>query len=119
MKNNYIDKKVNGLFLEIVNENDLLFGLLRLNLPKDKKQGAMIRELHVYGKSLKLKEKGQISQHKGLGRRLMNEAEEIAQKQGVTKIRVISGVGVREYYRKLGYELEKGKREYMVKSIEK
>ena len=113
-------------FLEIVNKNDILFGLLRLRISKNKEnkeKQAIIRELHVYGKSLKLKEKGQISQHKGLGRWLMKEAEEIAKKQGCRKIKIISGVGVREYYRKLGYELEEDelgnvkKGEYMVKEL--
>ena len=114
-------------FLEIVNKNEILFGLLRLRI---KNKQAMIRELHVYGKSMKLREKGKISQHKGLGRRLMKEAEKIAQKKGCKKIRVISGVGVREYYRKLGYVLESEKSgerdksgnikkgEYMVKTLD-
>ncbi len=98
-------------FLEIVNENDILFGLLRLRI---KNKEAMIRELHIYGKALKLGEEGKISQHKGLGKWLMNKAEEISKKQGCKKISVISGVGVREYYKKLGYELEG---EYMVRFL--
>jgi len=96
-------------FLEIVNKNDILFGLLRLRIIGKK---AIIRELHVYGQSLKLGQKGKTSQHMGLGKWLMNEAEDIAKKQKVKKIFVISGVGVREYYRKLGYSLEGS---YMVK----
>ena len=109
-------------FLEIVNKNDLLFGLLRLDLPKNKqgkKQGAMIRELHVYGKALKLKEKQEnASQHRGLGKRLMKKAEDIARKKGYKKIKVISGVGVRGYYKRLGYSLDTKERgEYMVKEL--
>ena len=112
-------------FLEIVNKDDILFGLLRLrvcanNIPSTKsptthpiKKG-IIRELHIYGKELKLGEKGDISQHKGLGKWLMEEAEKIAGKNKIKKIEVISGVGVREYYRKLGYKLEE---EYMVKFL--
>jgi elongator complex protein 3 len=98
-------------FLEIVNKNDILFGLLRLRLSKT---GAMIREIHVYGQSLKLKEKGKFSQHKGMGKWLMNEAEKIALKNRYKKIKVISGIGVREYYKKLGYKLEGT---YMVKEL--
>ena len=77
----------------------------------------MIRELHVYGKALKLKEKQEnASQHRGLGKRLMKKAEDIARKKGYKKIKVISGVGVRGYYKKLGYSLDtKEKGEYMVK----
>ncbi|VDP94311.1 unnamed protein product [Echinostoma caproni] len=37
----------------------------------------------------------------------MEEAERIAREEhGSVKIAVISGVGTRNYYRKLGYELE-------------
>jgi elongator complex protein 3 len=46
---------------------------------------------------------------------LMREAEKIARKEKVKKISVISGVGVREYYRNLGYELEES---YMVKRLD-
>ncbi|GAU35871.1 hypothetical protein TSUD_383630, partial [Trifolium subterraneum] len=43
----------------------------------------------------------------GYGTLLMEEAERIARKEHrSTKIGVISGVGTRHYYRKLGYELE-------------
>ncbi len=98
-------------FLEIVNKEDILFGLLRLRIVKDK---AVVRELHVYGQSLRLGEKGKISQHKGFGKMLMKEAEKIAIKEKIKKIYVISGIGVREYYKNLGYELEDT---YMVKDL--
>jgi elongator complex protein 3 len=94
-------------YLEIVNKDDLLFGLLRLRINKNKKLPATVREVHVYGPALKLGIEGKISQHKGLGKWLMTEAEKIAKKKGREKIRVISGVGVREYYRKTGYRLDK------------
>ncbi len=97
-------------FLEIVNKDNILFGLLRLRLSSR----AMIRELHVYGKALELGVEGKISQHKGLGKWLMNEAEKIAKANKFKKIYVISGIGVREYYKKLGYKLEEA---YMVKWI--
>ena len=77
---------------------------------------AMIRELHVYGQALKLGEKGNVGQHTGLGKWLMSEAEKIAKEEKCKKISIISGVGVRNYYRKLGYELEK-EGEYMGKEI--
>ena len=98
-------------FLEIVNDDDILFGLLRLRIVNEK---AIIRELHVYGQSLKLGEEGKISQHIGLGKWLMNEAEKIAEENKCKKILVISGIGVREYYKKLGYNLENT---YMVKKL--
>ncbi len=103
-------------FLEIVNKEDILFGLLRLRITN---KNAMIRELHVYGQSLKLGETGKESggQHTGLGKWLMEEAEKIAKKEKCKEIKVISGVGVREYYRKLGYNLNNGKGEYMEKVL--
>ncbi len=136
-------------FIEIVNREDILFGLLRLriinekgavvndkiskwgstinnnidrlkldNLKLNNKNIAIIRELHVYGQSLKLGEKSEIAgQHVGLGKRLMNEAERVAKKEKCKEIKVISGIGVREYYRKLGYELSKEKGEYMKKFL--
>ena len=65
---------------------------------------AFIRELHTYGQQLSLGEhQDDAAQHKGLGRRLVEEAERIATQAGFKKMAVISGVGVRGYYRKLGY----------------
>ncbi|MDD5012377.1 MAG: tRNA uridine(34) 5-carboxymethylaminomethyl modification radical SAM/GNAT enzyme Elp3 [Candidatus Nanoarchaeia archaeon] len=98
-------------FLEIVNDDDILFGLLRLRIVGTR---ALVRELHVYGQSLKLGDEGKVSQHIGLGKWLMKEAEKIAEKNKCKKILVISGIGVREYYRKLGYDLEDS---YMIKII--
>ena len=112
----YLASEGTEYFLEIVNKKDILFGLLRLRIGK--KSGAIIRELHVYGKSLKLGEEGKSGgQHKGFGKWLLDEAEIIAKKNKQNKIKVISGVGVREYYKKLGYVLEKGKGEYLIKSL--
>ncbi|MCX6796243.1 MAG: tRNA uridine(34) 5-carboxymethylaminomethyl modification radical SAM/GNAT enzyme Elp3 [Candidatus Falkowbacteria bacterium] len=81
---------------------------------------ALIRELHVYGElvsvgnpSTLLRTSKKI-QHSGLGKRLLTEAEKIAKNKGYQKIVIISGVGAREYYRKLGYKLENS---YMVKKI--
>ena len=93
-------------FIELVNKEGILFGLLRLRI--DKNSPAMVRELHIYGPTLKISEKANSEwQHKGLGKLLMKEAERIAMVKGCKKIRVISGVGVREYYKKLGYKLNK------------
>jgi elongator complex protein 3 len=64
---------------------------------------------------MKINDTGDQSQHRGLGMRLMHEAERIAREEGYKKMAVISGVGVREYYRnKLGYTLEGT---YMVKKL--
>ena len=108
----YKASKGTEYFLEIVNKSDILFGLLRLRLYDN---SAIIRELHVYGKALKLGEKSRIAtQHKGIGKWLMTEAEKIVKKKKINKLRIISGVGVRDYYRKLGYKFENT---YMVKEM--
>ena len=104
-----------------------LYALLRLRIPsqylpskkhfiKELTGAAIIRELHTYGDVVALDNKAkQATQHKGLGRKLMMEAERISKKDfGVKKIAVISGIGVREYYKKLGYKLEGS---YMVKNF--
>ena len=79
---------------------------------------AIIRELHTYGPSLEINEKsGKASQHRGFGKKLMAEAEKIAKEEfKVKKIAVIAGVGVRGYFRKLGYNLRST---YMVKKLAK
>ncbi|PIZ73350.1 hypothetical protein CO045_02305 [Candidatus Peregrinibacteria bacterium CG_4_9_14_0_2_um_filter_41_14] len=105
---------------------DKLIGLVRLRLPKNKNtyipeltDAALVRELHVYGtqKSLNKDKKDSLkskTQHKGYGRHLMEAAEQTAAAAGYKKIAVISAIGTREYYKKLGYELEGT---YMVKGI--
>jgi len=98
-------------FLQIINKNNILFGLLRLRINQNKT--AFIRELHVYGKATALGKKGKI-QHRGLGKKLMKKAEEIVRKEKIKKLKVISGVGVRQYYKKLHYRLEK---QYMMKNL--
>ncbi len=75
---------------------------------------ALIRELHTYGELIPVGSKKTAVQHAGLGKRLLLAAEDIARKKGYKKMAIISGVGVREYYKKLGYSLE---RSYMVKRI--
>ncbi|HPN81233.1 MAG TPA: GNAT family N-acetyltransferase, partial [bacterium] len=54
-------------------------------------------------------------QHLGLGKKLLQQAEKITRQHQLKKIAVISGVGVREYYKKNGYNLEGS---YMVKTLE-
>ncbi len=55
------------------------------------------------------------AQHRGLGAALLREAERLAaEEHGATSLRVLSGVGVREYYRNLGYTIEGP---YAVKSL--
>ena len=64
----------------------------------------MIREVHVYGRVEKLQHAGiNNAQHRGLGTQLVNRACELAARAGYQRINVISAVGTRGYYRKLGF----------------
>ena len=107
-----------------------LIGFLRLRLPDTSVSGdtgsdrdvlpcirgcALIRELHVYSN---LNDVGNTIegslQHRGFGKQLVAKAEEIARERGYHKIAIISGTGVRGYYKKLGYKLIDT---YMIKEI--
>ncbi|MBI5421685.1 tRNA uridine(34) 5-carboxymethylaminomethyl modification radical SAM/GNAT enzyme Elp3 [Candidatus Peregrinibacteria bacterium] len=104
---------------------DKIVGLCRLRLPSQNRKpifkalenAALIRELHIYGRQKSLETTSNTtskSQHHGFGKALMAEAERIATEAGYSKIAVIAAIGTREYYKKLGYELEET---YMVKSL--
>uniref|UniRef100_A0A7R9VYY6 Elongator complex protein 3 n=1 Tax=Chlamydomonas euryale TaxID=1486919 RepID=A0A7R9VYY6_9CHLO len=107
---------------------DILIGLLRLRKvagpddaahrqPALRGRTSVVRELHVYGSAVSVgtRDAGK-SQHHGYGTLLMEAAERIARfEHRSTKLAVISGVGTRHYYRKLGYHLEGT---YMVKHLE-
>lgn len=102
---------------------DKLFSMLRLRLPEktermlfEELEGAAItREVHTYGQVAQIDiNDGIKTQHRGLGKRLMIKAEEIARKRGYRKMAVISAIGTREYYKKLGYSLEGT---YMIKEL--
>ncbi|MDD5043259.1 MAG: tRNA uridine(34) 5-carboxymethylaminomethyl modification radical SAM/GNAT enzyme Elp3 [Patescibacteria group bacterium] len=83
------------------------------------KDCALIRELHTYGQLMPLRSEKNLKtkiQHQGFGKMLMAQAEKIAVKEGFKKIAVIAGVGVRGYYKKLGYKL---KGTYMIKHLTK
>ncbi|XP_061560498.1 elongator complex protein 3 isoform X1 [Phycodurus eques] len=104
-------------------EQDILIGLLRLRRcspqsfrPELKGGVSIVRELHVYGSVVPVSSRDPSKfQHQGFGMMLMEEAERIAtDEHGSYKLAVISGVGTRNYYRKMGYELEGP---YMVKHL--
>lgn len=96
-------------------EQDILVGLLRLRKISDQSfrpellgKCSIVRELHVYGSVVPVNARDPTKfQHQGFGMLLMEEAERIAREEHRSdKIAVISGVGTRNYYRKMGYELE-------------
>ncbi|HOK58704.1 tRNA uridine(34) 5-carboxymethylaminomethyl modification radical SAM/GNAT enzyme Elp3 [Methanothrix sp.] len=87
-------------FISFDTVDDTLVGFLRLRLGAE----ARIRELHVYGPLVPLGRRGGW-QHRGIGARLIEMAEEMARDQGYDRISVTSGIGVRGYYASLGYTL--------------
>lgn len=102
-------------FLSYATPRGKLAGFLRLSLPLpaaspneilDELRGcAVIREVHVYGPALEIgaASRGE-AQHAGLGTRLIDQAMQIARDAGFKRIAVISAIGTREYYRRLGFE---------------
>jgi len=85
-------------------ERDALIGHARLRM--DDGPVASLRELKVFGRMVPIKERGEEWQHRGYGRELVARAEEVARARGCDGMRVTSGVGVRGYYRSLGYSRE-------------
>lgn len=102
------------VFLSYEDENETLFGLLRLRADQEK---AIVRELHIFGPEVPLGGRSeQAAQHKGLGEGLLREAERIAGGEfRADRLLVLSGVGARDYYRSLGYVLQGA---YMVKELD-
>ncbi len=98
-------------FLEFVTPEDRIVGFLRLSLPREKSfvvelgESAVIREVHVYGASLGFGDRANDkAQHRGLGGRLVEEAARRARAAGYDCLAVISAIGTRDWYRKLGFE---------------
>jgi len=121
----FIDKyRASGVeeyFLSFESEDrKILYSLLRLRLTQkvsleEIEDCAIIREVHTYGQEVAVGDSGKV-QHAGFGKKLLENAEEIAREQGYKKIAVIAAVGAREYYRKYGY---KQQGTYLTKSLDK
>jgi elongator complex protein 3 len=106
------------VFLSFEDENETLFAILRMRIqPRDDQSSAIIRELHVYGPEVPLSgQEDGAAQHKGLGKALLQEAESIAVGEfGARRMKILSGIGAREYYRsEFGY---RSQGDYMVREL--
>lgn len=98
------------VFLQFITPERDIAAFLRLSLPTDPpltgelQDAAILREVHVYGQSLRLGEAAEgVAQHAGLGTRLLEEAAELARQAGYARLAVISATGTRDYYRRRGY----------------
>lgn len=119
--NKYTDE---DYFIEMVSRDEkVLFGFIRLRIPenynntvfKNLKNKGFIRELHVYNTLVPVGESNNITtQHKGIGRLLLQKAEYISWTKGCEGVAVIHGIGVARYYEKNGYSLKEG---FMVKTF--
>ena len=104
------------------NDEAIIYGFCRLRLNHNNKNiffetlnnSALVRELHVYGIMVPHDTSNKKTQHRGLGKKLLRKAEQIAYSEGYNKVSIISGIGVREYYQNRGYHL---KETFMVKNI--
>jgi elongator complex protein 3 len=90
---------------------DTVAGFLRLRFPSDRTPGGLdgpvVRELKVVGAEVPVGVPGcrpTEYQHRGLGRALLDRAEERARSTGFHAIFVTSAVGTRPYYRARGFE---------------
>jgi len=86
-------------------------------LGRDDGNLALIRELHIYGPEVPLRQQDPTAaQHKGLGKALLREAERIAANEfQAQQMVVLSGTGAKEYYRsEFGYHSQG---DYMVKRL--
>jgi elongator complex protein 3 len=113
---------------EILRPNrSLLLGFIRMRfsstlkksiIPELKGETAMIRELHVYGRVKEVGSKGRSAgaQHLGIGKELLARCESIARENNYQQLAIIAGIGVRDYYRRVGYKLRGS---YMIKQLPK
>jgi elongator complex protein 3 len=90
---------------------DSLIGFARLRFPSavfsaELEQAALMRELHVYGSIVPLGRNADDEeyQHRSHGKALLARVEEIARGAGYRRLAIMSGIGVRPYYRRQGYE---------------
>jgi len=93
-------------------EQDVLIGYIRLRdivhphrSELQSEPCMIIRELKVLGREASLgKRTSEAYQHRGFGKKLLCEAERICSEQfGKKRLYVLSGIGVKPYYRKLGF----------------
>lgn len=98
-------------FLSMEDVDDHVYAYLRLRRPSKlahrteiDSQTCIVRELHTLGRQVRVGRDSGGIQHSGLGSQLLKEAERIALKDlGATRLLVISAVGTRQYYARLGY----------------
>lgn len=110
VRRDYVASDGKEIFLSF-EESHSIYGYLRLRIPSadhhrpEMDNASVVREIKVLGEVVPLGEhESSLWQHRGLGKSLLEEAERITTEEySLKRINVISGIGVREYFRKLGY----------------
>jgi len=109
-------KQGDGFYVEATFGIDTILGYARMSF--NRREGkAMIRELRVFGKMLKVGERNASFkgiQHIGIGKTLMRQIEELAIQNKCVNLLVNAGVGVRRYFKAIGYK-EEGN--YLIKKL--
>ncbi|HVO78223.1 MAG TPA: tRNA uridine(34) 5-carboxymethylaminomethyl modification radical SAM/GNAT enzyme Elp3 [Methanomassiliicoccales archaeon] len=100
-------------FIALELPDELLVGYARLRINSNGIE-AHLRELKIFGLVAEIGKGGGEWQHRGLGKKLVAEAERQAAEVGCDEIMVTSGVGVRRYYEPLGYSRDGA---YMAKPL--
>ena len=126
-RQDYVASAGKEIFLSFENKDrSKLFSFLRLRIPSQvflfKKHflpvlenSAIIREIKTFGELVPIGTKKIAPQHRGLGKKLIKEAEKIVKEEfKLKKIAVIAGVGARDYFRRLNYRLNES---YMIKKV--
>lgn len=101
------------VFLQWLTPARDIAGFGRLALPRaggeeallpELRGAAILREVHIYGQALGIgAAAGEDAQHRGLGRRVIERCAERAAAAGFARLAVISAMGTRGYYRRLGF----------------
>lgn len=117
-------KASNGIEYFISAESEdckTIYGYCRLRLDDAKNKPieelndcALLREVRVYGMVTQVDKDGKHVQHKGIGKKLISYAENIAKENKYKKIAVIAAEGNKKYYEKLSYVEYKY---YMIKEL--
>ena len=103
------------------NDCKIIYGYARLRLDDGKNKPieelndcALLREVRVYGMVTQVNKDPKHIQHKGIGKKLINYAENIAKENKYNKMAVIAAEGNKKYYEKINYIEYKY---YMIKKL--
>ncbi|MCK4243800.1 GNAT family N-acetyltransferase, partial [Candidatus Bathyarchaeota archaeon] len=116
-KQEYDASEGTELFISVEDRiNNILIGYIRLRIPSERAhrpeinhvKSSIVRALHVYGSLVPVGEHFEKAwQHKGYGTLLLSEAERISLEEfNCEKILVTSGLGAKEYYKRVGYDYD-------------